>query len=128
MSNLILKLDLTSYQIETVPIPVLDTNYQAQTYTPLKIDKPYIALNEETYISLLPQELNTCKRIGYEYFCKELFVVKIKNRYSCASAIYFNLKPDIIKENCEFDFYFNKTDVKPSVLDGGYQIILVNWP
>ena len=35
---------------------------------------------------------------------------------------------EIIKESCEFNFYFNKTDVKPAVLDGGYQIILMNWP
>ena len=74
------------------------------------------------------QELNTCKRKGYEYFCEELFVVKSKNRYSCASAIYFNLESEIIKEICEFNFYFNETDVKPAVLDGGYQIILTNWP
>ena len=26
------------------------------------------------------------------------------------------------------NFYFNKTEVKPAVLDGGYQIILANWP
>ena len=39
---------------------------------------------------------------------------------------YFNLESEI-KQNCEFDFYFNKTDVTPSVLDGGHQIILVNW-
>ena len=32
-----------------------------------------------------------------------------------------------IKENCYFNFYFNKTDVKPSVLDRGHQIILANW-
>ena len=41
---------LMLYQIETVPVPVLDTNFQAQSYTQLKIDKPYIALDEETYI------------------------------------------------------------------------------
>ena len=76
---------------------------------------------------MLPQELNTCKRIGYEYFCEELFVVKSKNRYSCANAIYFNLKPEVIKENCEFDVYFNKPNVQPSVLDGGYQIILARY-
>ena len=35
---------------------------------------------------------------------------------------------EIIKENCKFNFYFNNTDVKPAVLDGGYQIILTNWP
>ena len=33
----------------------------------------------------------------------------------------------IIKENCNFDFYFNKMDIKPSVLDGGHEIILANW-
>ena len=92
----------------TVSVPILDTNHQAQSYTQLQIDKPYIALNEETYITLHPQELNTCKKKRYQYFCEELFLVKSKNKYSCASATYFNLKSEIIKENCEFKFYFNK--------------------
>ena len=35
---------------------------------------------------------------------------------------------DIIKNNCDFDFYFNKTDVTPTVLDGGNEIVLANWP
>ena len=69
-----------------------------------------------------------CKKIGYEYYCKEVFVVKNKTRYSCASAIYFNLGPQVIKENCEFEFHYNKRDVTPTVLDGGYQNILANWP
>ena len=78
------------------------------------------------YISLHPQELNICKRIGYEHFCEELFVVKSKPRYSCASAVYFNLEEEI-KQNCKFEFYFNKTNIMPSVLDGGHQIVLANW-
>ena len=41
---------LTLYQIETVPMPILDTNNKAQSHTQLKIEKPYIAINEETYI------------------------------------------------------------------------------
>ena len=69
-----------------------------------------------------------CKRIGYEYYCKELFVIKSKMRYSCTSAIYFNLESDVIKANCEFQYYYNKTDIKPTMLDGGFQIILANWP
>ena len=104
---------LIMYQIETIPVPILDENEQVQSYTQLKIDKPYIALNTEIYITLHTQELNTCKKIGYEYYCEELFVVKSKTRYSCTSAIYFNLGSEIIKENCEFEFHFNKTDVKP---------------
>ena len=73
------------YQIETVPVPILDKNKQAHSYTELKIDKPYITLNEETYITLCSQELKMCKRVGYEYYCEE-FVIKSKTRYSCAST------------------------------------------
>ena len=74
------------------------------------------------------EELRTCKIIGYEYYCEELFVVKSKSKYSCTSALYFQLDRQTIKDNCVFDYYYNKTDVKPSILDGGYDIVLANWP
>ena len=109
---------ITCYQIETVPVALLDMNDKAQSYMQLKIIKPYIALNDETYTSLRSQELNTCKRIGYEYFCEELFV---------ASAVYFSLNHKI-KQNCNFDYHFHKTDITPSVLDGGQNIILQIGP
>ena len=119
---------LILYQLKTVPVPILDRNNEAQSYTHLWARKPYIALNSETYISLRQQELQSCKRIGHEFYCKELFIVKHKSSYGCESAIYFNLTTDIIKNNCNFDFYINKTDVTPTVLDGGDEIVLANWP
>ena len=92
---------LILYQLEAVPVPILDQNIKAQSYTHLRINKPYIALNSETYISLRQQELESCKKIAYEFYCKELYVVKNKSSYSCGSAIYFNLMcTDIIKNNC----------------------------
>ena len=63
-----------------IQFPVFVAPY-TQSYTQLKIIKPYIALNDEMYMSLRSQELNTCKRIGYEYFCEELFVVKSKHKF-----------------------------------------------
>ena len=111
---------LIMYQIETVLVPILDKNEQAHSYTELKIEKMYIALNKEMYITLHTQELKMCKKIGYEYYCEELFVVKSKTRYSCTSTIYFNLESDVIKANCEFQYYYNKTDIEPTVLDGGF--------
>ena len=119
---------LILYQLETVPVPILDQNNRAHSYTHLQVKKPYIVLNSEMYISLQQQELRTCRRIGYEFYCKELFVVKYKTKYSCESAIYFTPGTDIIKENCNFRFYYNKTDIRPTVLDGGNEIILANWP
>ena len=78
---------LILYQLETVPVPILDRNNKAH---------PYMHLH--------------------------------KTSYSCESAIYFNLTTDIIKNICNFDFYFNKTDITPTVLFGGNKIVLTNWP
>ena len=62
----------------------------------------------------------------YEFYCKELFVVKHKSKCSYKSAIYYNLGPDIIKESHKFTYYFNKTDITPMVLDEHNKIILAN--
>ena len=119
---------LTLYQLETVPVPIIDRNKNAQSYTYLKVTKPDIALNSETYISLQIQELKTCKKIGYEFYCEELFVVKHRSQHNCESAIYFDSIAKIIKETCEFQYFYNKTYIIPSVLDGRSEITLANWP
>ena len=119
---------LILYQIETVPVPVIDRNTQAQSYTYLQVNRPYIALKPEAYITIRQQELRTCKRVGYEFYYEGLFVVKHKSKYSCKSAIYFDINSDIIKENCKFHIYYNKTDITPTVLDDGNEIILAHWP
>ena len=59
---------------------------------------------------------------------KYWLVLKHKSKYSCESALYFNLGSEIIKENCNFAYYFNKTNITPAVLVGGNKIICVNWP
>ena len=125
--QLYMQTKLTLYQVETVPVPILDTGNKVQSYTQLKIEKPYIALHDEMYITIYPQELNNCKKIGYKYFYKELFVIKSRPKYSCASALYFKSIHDI-KENCDFYYYHNRAHITPSVLVGGKQIILANWP
>ena len=54
--------------------------------------------------------------------------MKHKSIHSCKSAIYFDLDQNIIKQNCDFIFYHNKTDILPTVLNGANEIILANWP
>ena len=36
---------LILYQLETIPVPIIDQNTQVQSYTHLQVNKPYIALN-----------------------------------------------------------------------------------
>ena len=55
-------------------------------------------------------------------------MVKSKSKYSCASALYFQLDKQKIKDNWIFDYYYNKTIVNPSILDGGHEIVLAKWP
>ena len=43
---------LILYQLETVPVLVLDKNIEAQSYTYLGVNKPYLILNPEIYIYL----------------------------------------------------------------------------
>ena len=45
-----------------------------------------------------------------------------KSKYSCKSVNYFDLDSEIIKENCKFDFNYNKTDTTLTLLDDGNDI------
>ena len=119
---------LILYQLETVPVPIVDKNTKADSYTQLQIKKPCLALNTEMYINIRQQVLATCKRIGYKFYCEELFIVRHKSIHSYESTIYFDLDKDIIKRNCDLKFYYNNTDITLTVLNRGNEIILANWP
>ena len=116
---------MTLYELETVKVPVTDTNLAANSYTEVKTSKPYIAFNNDYYIQLRIPELCMCKQIWRSYYCEELFLVKHKSKHSCDSAIYYNLSREVITEYCAFKYFYN-TMVMPSVLDGGSQILLAN--
>ena len=90
---------LILYQLETVPVTIVDINTNVDSYTQPQIKKLHLALNTETCINIRKQGLATCKRVGYEFFCKELFVVRHKSIHSCKSAIYFDIDKDIMMQN-----------------------------
>ena len=116
---------MTLYELETVKVPITDTNLAANSYTEVKTFKPYIAFSNDYYIQLHIPELRMCKQIWHNYYCEELFLVKHKSKHSCESAIYYNLSKEVINEYCSFKYFYNTT-VMPSVLDGGPQILLAN--
>ena len=63
---------LILYQLEMVPVPIIDKNTKADSYMQLQITKPYIALSIATYINIREQGLATCKKISYEFYCENL--------------------------------------------------------
>ena len=116
---------MTLYQLETVKVPIKDTNIKADSYTEVTITKPYLASNRDYYIQLVLPELVMCKKIRRTHYCEELFLVKHKTKHSCESAIFYNLTRETILQNCDFKYFYN-TSVLPSVLDGGSHILLAN--
>ena len=64
--QLYIQQQLILYQIKMAPVPIIDFNRQAYSYTHLQVDRLCIGLNSEIYISLRHQELRRCKHIGYE--------------------------------------------------------------
>ncbi len=116
---------LNLYEIETVPVPIPDTNEQAESYSEAIISKPYIAVRESYYIQLRIQELRMCKKIRFDYYCEELFLVKHQSMKTCESALFYNHNNGTILSSCDFKYTFN-ISVIPSVLDRGSQIVLAN--
>ena len=117
---------LSLYEVETVSVPIMDKNRQADSYTQVKVQKNYIAAGKDYSIQLRMTEMMMCKNIRYIFYCEELFVVKHKSKHSCVSTIFYNLGSKIVIENCQFDYYFNKT-VPPVILDGGKNVLLANF-
>ena len=97
---------MTLYQIETVCVPILDTNIKANSYSQAVINKPYIATNNDYYIQLKIEELFMCKQIRYIYFCEELFLEKHKTKHSHESALFYQLESAFVKQNCQFKYFF----------------------
>ena len=79
---------LILHQIETVPAPIVNQNEQEDSYKHSQIDRPFIAVNSETYILIRQQELRKCKRIGYEFSCEEIFIVKKTSPNTDAKVLY----------------------------------------
>ena len=117
---------LSLYEVESVPVPILDRNTKANSYSKIRIEKDYIAAGADYYIQLRISELYMCKNIRYIYYCEELFVIKHKRRHNCVSTIFYNLGPETVTRNCKFDYYYNIT-LPPVILDGGRDVLLANF-
>ena len=63
---------LSLYEVETVPVPIIDKNVKADSYSQVRIEKSYIAAGTDYYIQLRISELWMCKSIRHIYYCEEI--------------------------------------------------------
>ena len=89
---------LSLYEVETVPVPIIDKNVKANSYSQVRIEKSYIAAGTDYYIQLRISELLMCKSIRHIYYCEELFVMSWPENQGILFFIYFSNianEPDI---------------------------------
>ena len=78
---------LSLCEVETVPVPTLDKNVKANSYSEVRIEKGHVAAGTDHNIQLRLYELLMCKSTRHIYYCEELFVIK-QSRHSCISTIF----------------------------------------
>ena len=117
---------ISLYEIETVPVPIVDMDKSADSFSEVRVNKPYIAASQLSYIQLREPELQRCKIVQQQYYCEEAFMVKHAKHDTCESALFYNRDNDTVTKVCNFGFIDNSSPV-PSVLDGGSVLVLANF-
>ena len=56
---------LSLYEVETVPVPILDKDVKANNYSQVRIEKSYIAAGTDYYIQLRISELLMCQSMTH---------------------------------------------------------------
>ena len=87
---------LSLYEVETVPVPIIDKNVKADSYSQVRIEKSYIAAGTDFYIQLRISELLMCKSIRHIYYCEDKNVkadsysqVRIEKSYIAAGTDFY---------------------------------------
>ena len=53
-----------------------------------------------------------------EHFCESIIIVKHKITQNCESAVFIDLPPEIMIDNCNFNLFYNMTP-EVAILDAG---------
>ena len=117
---------LSLYEIETVPVPIVDMDKSADGFSEVHVNKPYIAASPLSYIQLREPELQRCKVVQQQYYCEEAFMVKHVHHDTCESSLFYNRSSEKIAQVCKFTYTHDQIPV-PSVLDGGSHLVLANF-
>ena len=62
---------LSLYEVETVPVAIIDKNIRANSYSQVRIEKSYIAAGTDYYIQLRISKLLMCKSIRHIYYSED---------------------------------------------------------
>ena len=124
---------LDLFRVSATPIPYdpaemtpSQTGEWIGQYTKVNLEKEYLAMGKEIYLTFEQNELDNCKKLAGTYFCENLLLMKHISQHTCASAIYHN-RTDLVPQICSID-YMEGYRPKPELLEGTEYLILIGMP
>ena len=124
---------LYMYDITTIPVPyhmneeLIDETESKYTYTKIKPTMEILALGRSSQINLGYNDLVHCIQYNIMFFCKQMFLIKTGNEYTCESAIYTYQNSKLIQQKCDIEYY-PELNPEPKVLNAGKYLLLGNFP
>ena len=73
---LLIEKSLILYETKPVPVPIIDLNEAANSWSTVALFKTCMLVKDKYDIQLRIEELRMCKHINCEYFCEKLFLVR----------------------------------------------------
>ena len=119
---------LILYQLETVPVPVIDQKPNAQSYIELKIKETIPCFKFRNIYKHSTARISNLQKDRIWILLWRTFHGKTQNYTQLQKCNILIWTQKLLNKICNFLFYYNKSDITPTVLDSGSEIILTNWP
>jgi len=115
------------YGIDTcfVPFQINKAASTPSSHTRVQIKADYIAVENKNFAEISAIQLNKCDKYNSLYLCTHYIMQVFQSRLTCASAIFWDSGPEIIAEECNFE-YFHKILAPPCVLESDSHVLLTN--
>ena len=119
------------YKVNSLYVPYnLDGSENTQkAYTRIKLESELLGVHPygKDYLSLDAENIENCFKIDTKYYCETSLMIKNRGYDSCAKVIYTDEPQHIIKERCDFKYFYN-IEPKPQVIVGKTEVLIANLP
>ena len=119
---------LELYAIDTCSVPFdigNKTDQSSNRHTKVNISPNYIAVRKSNFAELTTSQLDACEGYNGLYLCDSYILQTHQSSLTCASAIFWDQKAEIIEKFCLFNYYHEITP-PACILESDTHVLLTN--
>ena len=119
---------LDLYAIDTCFVPFDIGNKTGQTtsrHTKVNIEPEYIAVRKSNFAEITNTQLDACEEYNGLYLCDRYILQVHQSSLTCASAIFWDHKSEVIEKLCHFSYY-HEINPPACILESATHVHLTN--